>query len=61
MITLHHLNKSRSKRIIWLLEELQVKYQIIAYKRDKDTFLAPEKLKKFMLLVNLQYLKIMDK
>lgn len=45
MIKLHHLNKSRSKRIIWLLEELNVEYQIIAYQRNKDTFLAPDELK----------------
>ncbi|MGS0729497.1 glutathione S-transferase, partial [Shewanella sp. 0m-11] len=45
MITLHHLNKSRSKRIIWLLEELGVDYQIKAYQRDSQTFLAPPELK----------------
>jgi glutathione S-transferase len=45
MIKLHHLNKSRSKRIIWLLEELNVEYEIIAYQRNKDTFLAPDELK----------------
>lgn len=45
MITLHHLNKSRSKRIIWLLEELGVDYQVIAYQRDSVTFLAPPELK----------------
>jgi glutathione S-transferase len=45
MITLHHLNKSRSKRIIWLLEELNVPYQIKAYKRDSVTHLAPAELK----------------
>jgi len=45
MIKLHHLNKSRSKRIIWLLEELAVDYQIIAYQRDSETFLAPPELK----------------
>ncbi|MGI9288238.1 MAG: glutathione S-transferase family protein [Pseudomonadales bacterium] len=45
MITLHHLNKSRSKRIIWLLEELGVEYQIKAYKRDAETSLAPAELK----------------
>ncbi|MCT8987538.1 glutathione S-transferase family protein [Shewanella phaeophyticola] len=46
MIKLHHLNKSRSKRIIWLLEELGVDYELIAYQRDAATFLAPESLKK---------------
>ena len=45
MIKLHHLNKSRSKRIIWLLEELAVDYEIVAYQRNKDTFLAPDELK----------------
>ncbi|MEH6464046.1 MAG: glutathione S-transferase family protein [Shewanella psychromarinicola] len=46
MITLHHLNKSRSKRIIWLLEELGVDYNLVAYQRDTSTFLGPESLKK---------------
>lgn len=45
MITLHHLNKSRSKRIIWLLEELNVEYKITPYQRDSVTFLAPPELK----------------
>lgn len=45
MIKLHHLNKSRSKRIIWLLEELGVNYSIIEYQRDSQTFLAPPELK----------------
>lgn len=45
MIKLHHLNASRSKRIIWLLEELGVEYEIIAYQRDKTTNLAPPELK----------------
>ena len=44
MITLHHLNKSRSKRIIWLLEELGVEYQIKPYRRDSVSFLAPPEL-----------------
>ena len=46
MLTLHHLNNSRSQRILWLLEELQVEYDIIYYKRDKSTNLAPDELKK---------------
>ncbi|PVZ70476.1 glutathione S-transferase family protein [Pelagibaculum spongiae] len=45
MLTLHHLNQSRSKRIIWMLEELGVEYQIKAYQRDAKTFLAPVELK----------------
>lgn len=38
MIKLHHLNQSRSKRIIWLLEELNVSYEVVPYIRDKVTF-----------------------
>jgi glutathione S-transferase len=45
MITLHHLNNSRSQRIIWLLEELGVDYEIKFYKRDPITILAPQSLK----------------
>lgn len=45
MIVLHHLNKSRSQRIIWLLEELGQPYRIQAYQRDAVTFLAPPELK----------------
>ncbi|MFB9213824.1 glutathione S-transferase family protein [Vibrio sinaloensis] len=45
MIILHHLNQSRSKRIIWLLEELDVEYKVIPYHRDSVTFLAPPELK----------------
>ncbi len=44
MITLHHLNHSRSQRIIWLLEELQLPYEIKLYERDPQTMLAPQSL-----------------
>ena len=46
MITVHHLNNSRSQRILWLLEELNASYEIESYSRDKVTNLAPEALKK---------------
>ena len=46
MITLHHLNNSRSQRILWLLEELKLDYKIEFYSRDAVTILAPESLKK---------------
>ncbi|AEE21303.1 MULTISPECIES: glutathione S-transferase family protein [Paraglaciecola] len=46
MITLHHLNNSRSQRILWMLEELGVEYDIERYQRDSQTNLAPESLKK---------------
>lgn len=44
-ITVHHLDNSRSQRILWLLEELGADYQIIAYQRDPATNLAPPELK----------------
>ncbi len=44
MITLHHLNRSRSHRILWLLEELGEAYDIIPYRRDAETNLAPPEL-----------------
>jgi len=45
MLTVHHLNNSRSQRILWLLEELGVDYEIKFYERDAETQLAPEELK----------------
>lgn len=45
MITVHHLNNSRSQRILWLLEELGLPYEIVRYQRDPDTMLAPPALK----------------
>jgi glutathione S-transferase len=44
MITVHHLENSRSQRILWLLEELGVEYRIVRYQRDKNTSLAPPEL-----------------
>jgi glutathione S-transferase len=44
MIKLHHLNRSRSLRILWLLEELGVDYEVIRYERDAKTNLAPPEL-----------------
>jgi glutathione S-transferase len=46
MITVHHLNNSRSQRVIWLLEELGVDYEIKRYERDAQTMLAPKSLLK---------------
>ena len=46
MITVHHLETSRSQRVLWLLEELGVPYEIKHYKRDPKTRLAPAALKK---------------
>jgi glutathione S-transferase len=45
MIRVHHLNNSRSQRVLWLLEELNLPYEIVRYQRDKLTMLAPEALK----------------
>ena len=46
MITVHHLNNSRSQRVLWLLEELGVPYEIQKYERDAKTMLAPPALLK---------------
>ncbi len=46
MLTVHHLNNSRSQRVLWLLEELDVPYEIVKYERDPKTSLAPEALAK---------------
>ena len=45
MITVHHLNNSRSQRVLWLLEELGVAYEIKHYQRDPRTMLAPPELR----------------
>lgn len=45
MITVHHLNHSRSQRVLWLLEELGVTYDIRKYERDPQTMLAPPELR----------------
>ena len=45
MITVHHLNNSRSQRVLWLLEELGALYEVKRYERDKTTMLAPKELK----------------
>lgn len=45
MIRVHHLNNSRSQRILWLLEEHETPYEIIPYQRDPATNLAPDALK----------------
>ncbi len=46
MLTVHHLNNSRSQRVLWLLEELAVPYEIVKYQRDPKTMLAPPELQK---------------
>lgn len=45
MIVVHHLNNSRSQRVLWLLEELGLEYEIKAYQRDPRTMLAPASLR----------------
>jgi glutathione S-transferase len=44
MIVVHHLNNSRSQRVLWLLEELGVPYEVKRYERDAKTMLAPSAL-----------------
>lgn len=45
MIIVHHLNNSRSQRVLWLLEELGLPYEVMRYERDKATMLAPPALR----------------
>lgn len=45
MITVHHLNHSRSQRVLWLLEELGLDYTVVRYQRDARTMLAPPELR----------------
>jgi glutathione S-transferase len=45
VITVHHLNNSRSQRVLWLLEELGVEYEVRRYQRDPGTMLAPAALR----------------
>jgi glutathione S-transferase len=45
MIVVHHLNNSRSQRVLWLLEELEVEYEVRRYERDPQTALAPASLR----------------
>jgi glutathione S-transferase len=45
LVIVHHLNNSRSQRVIWLLEELGVPYEVKRYERDAKTMLAPPELK----------------
>ena len=44
VITVHHLNNSRSQRVLWLLEELAIPYELVKYERDPKTMLAPKAL-----------------
>jgi len=46
MLTVHHLNNSRSQRVLWLLEELELPYEVVRYERDPKTMLAPAALRK---------------
>jgi glutathione S-transferase len=45
MLVVHHLNNSRSQRVLWLLEELGLEYEVKRYERDRKTLLAPAGLK----------------
>ena len=45
MIVVHHLNNSRSQRVLWLLEELGLRYEVKHYQRDAKTMLAPPELR----------------
>lgn len=59
MLTVHHLNQSRSHRVIWALEELALPYEIVHYQREKN-MLAPEALKRCIRWANHPSSKITD-
>ena len=46
MLTIHHLNESRSQRVIWLAEELSLPYRVEHHARNPKTKLAPESLRR---------------
>src|SRR3712207_9545732 len=46
MIIVHHLQNSRSQRVLWLLDELELPYEVRRYERDPKTMLAPPELRK---------------
>jgi glutathione S-transferase len=46
VIVVHHLENSRSQRVLWLLEELGVPYEVTRYKRDRKTMMAPAELRR---------------
>lgn len=46
MITVHHLENSRSQRVLWMLEELELPYEVRRYERNAKTMLAPPELKR---------------
>ena len=60
MITVHHLENSRSQRILWLLEELSFPYSVKRYERNKKTMLAPPELRKVHLLGKSPILEDVD-
>ena len=47
MVVVHHLENSRSQRVLWLLEELGVPYEVKRYARNKETMLAPPGPRRF--------------
>jgi glutathione S-transferase len=46
LIKVHHLNNSRSQRVLWLLEEIGLDYEVIPYQPDAKTMLAPASLRR---------------
>jgi glutathione S-transferase len=46
LIEVHHLNNSRSQRVLWLLEEIGLDYEVVRYQRDAKTMLAPASLRR---------------
>ena len=61
MIRVHHLNNSRSQRVLWLLEELGTPYEVVRYERDRATMLAPKELSASIRSANRRSSKTTEK
>lgn len=60
-IIVHHLENSRSQRILWLLEELELEYEVVRYTRDAKTMLAPPALRRIHPLGKSPVISIGDR
>jgi len=61
MIEVHHLENSRSQRVVWLLEELGVEYEVVTYRRDPTSMLAPEALRELHPLGKSPLIRDLDR
>lgn len=53
VLTVHHLQRGQSERIVWLCEELGIPYELKTYQRDKKTYLSPPELANLYVLYHI--------